>query len=661
MLAVSALIALALQSPWTLMAADFPLDITDGRNIRVRINQPPQRVVCLVPAITETIVRLGQEDVLVGTTLEDLKLEPQLRIADIGSYFHPVLDQILSLKPDLVIAAPGQREVIEHFATEPEGLLVLDARRLEDGYAQIRLIGKLLNRSQSAEKIIRHNREQLELIKQRLGMIPEDKRKRVIRVVAGSIFYAPGDDSFQNQLIEAAGGIPPELASDGSFVPLSLQQWQNFDPQMVYGCNDNADAVRAYLQQPQWRDVTAIRNGQLMMFPCALTCQLGTHMGDFALWLAAVLYPQEMADPDLATAEDQILEERPLEFEFAYVKEARIVNHRVNDVVYRSLDVHFNKPQTILSTFEGLRSQIAGVGNTYVPMGASLGHMTFGPHRAKAAIAANLGYEKMDFSGMMTGADLNNLAQRTEVYKDLEVTALATAGVRGNAMRMSRDTGFYSSHGTINVLVMTNRKLSENAMARSIITATEAKSAALLDLDIRSSYSGLDYRATGTGTDNVIIVQGDGPEALYTGGHTKIGELIAKAVHGAVTDAISRQNGLLARRPVSQRLYERGLSLKQVAATFPELEQTAATEKLATLLKDPYYAAFLETALAVSDDLKKGLIGSDLVFNQLCIQVASRISDERDVSMTDFPGNKELPPILARAFGALLYASPEKD
>ena len=103
-------------------------------------------------------------------------------------------------------------------------------------------------------------------------------------------------------------------------------------------------------------------------------------------------------------------------------------------------------------------------------------------------------------------------------------------------------------------------------MARSIITATEAKSAALLDLDIRSSYSGLDYRATGTGTDNVIIVQGDGPEALYTGGHTKIGELIAKAVHGAVTDAISRQNGLLARRPVSQRLYERGLSLKQVAA-----------------------------------------------------------------------------------------------
>ena len=48
------------------MAADFPLDITDGRNIRVRINQPPQRVVCLVPAITETIVRLGQEDVLVG-------------------------------------------------------------------------------------------------------------------------------------------------------------------------------------------------------------------------------------------------------------------------------------------------------------------------------------------------------------------------------------------------------------------------------------------------------------------------------------------------------------------------------------------------------------------------------------------------------------------
>lgn len=653
--ALVVLMVLCFQLPRSVTAADFPLEITDSRHITVRIDRSPQSVVSLVSAATEVISACGREDVLVGATREDLEQQPQLRIQNVGSFFHPELDRILSLQPDLVIAAPGQREVIEHFAHEPGRLLVLDARRLEDGFAQIRMIGTLLNRAQIADKIVRDNREQIELVAQRLKMLPEDKRKRVMRVVAGKTFYTPGDDSFQNQLIAAAGGIPPQSGRPGSFVPLGLEQWQQFDPQLVYGCDDNAEAVRTFLQQPGWSAVSAVRTGAVTMFPCSLTCQAGVHMGDFVLWLAALLYPQEMADPELAASTDQVLDEHPLDSDFTYVKQARIVDHRVNDAVYRSLDVQFSKPQKVLSTFEGLRTQIAGAGNTYVPMGASLGYMAFGPDRAKAAIAANLGYREQTFAGMMTGADMRNLAQYEEVYKDLKVTVFATAGVRGNAMRMSRDSGYYSSHGTINILLMTNCKLTENAMARAVITATEAKSAALLDLDIRSSYSGLTHRATGTGTDNVLIVQGDGAEARYSGGHTKLGELIAKAVHAAVSKAIARQNGLQAERPVSQRLRERGLDLKRIATAFSQQARRDTTEKLQELLDDPYYAAFIETALAVSDDAEKGLVSRMDVFNDLCCQVAARLSGARNVSIDDLPTPEELPPVLARAFGALLF------
>jgi len=38
----------------------------------------------------------------------------------------------------------------------------------------------------------------------------------------------------------------------------------------------------------------------------------------------------------------------------------------------------------------------------------------------------------------------------------------------------------------------------------------------------------LDFRATGTGTDNVLVVQGEGPVECFAGGHSKIGELIAR-------------------------------------------------------------------------------------------------------------------------------------
>ena len=41
--------------------------------------------------------------------------------------------------------------------------------------------------------------------------------------------------------------------------------------------------------------------------------------------------------------------------------------------------------------------------------------------------------------------------------------------------------------GTINVIILTNAKLTDAAMARAIITVTEAKTAALQDLKIKSS------------------------------------------------------------------------------------------------------------------------------------------------------------------------------
>jgi adenosylcobinamide amidohydrolase len=80
-------------------------------------------------------------------------------------------------------------------------------------------------------------------------------------------------------------------------------------------------------------------------------------------------------------------------------------------------------------------------------------------------------------------------------------------------------------------------------MARSIITITEAKTISLQDLDMRSSYNP-EIQATGTGTDNIIVVSGFGPKITYVGGHAKAGEIIAKTVTSAVKEAILKQEKL---------------------------------------------------------------------------------------------------------------------
>ncbi|MFP3215720.1 MAG: adenosylcobinamide amidohydrolase, partial [Vulcanisaeta sp.] len=95
--------------------------------------------------------------------------------------------------------------------------------------------------------------------------------------------------------------------------------------------------------------------------------------------------------------------------------------------------------------------------------------------------------------------------------------------------------------GTITIRLLTNAKLTAGAMARALVTITEAKVAALQDLDVRSSYNPK-VQATGTGTDNAVIISDWGPLITYTGGHSKIGELMAKTVYEAVKEAIIRSS-----------------------------------------------------------------------------------------------------------------------
>ncbi|MDA8339895.1 MAG: adenosylcobinamide amidohydrolase [Nitrospiraceae bacterium] len=167
--------------------------------------------------------------------------------------------------------------------------------------------------------------------------------------------------------------------------------------------------------------------------------------------------------------------------------------------------------------------------------------------KIKEKISERLGIRSDDIAQMATAADMDNLAVVTKTFKPFTVTALATAGAKTNAIRAGVDEGKHiegeEPKGTINILILTNARLTDGAMTRAIVTATEAKTAALEDLKVPSSYT-KDVQATGTGTDTVMIVSGaTGPRVTYTGGHSRIGELIGKAVYEAVIEALGKQNG----------------------------------------------------------------------------------------------------------------------
>lgn len=155
---------------------------------------------------------------------------------------------------------------------------------------------------------------------------------------------------------------------------------------------------------------------------------------------------------------------------------------------------------------------------------------------------------------MGTAANMNYAATVTLTDESVSVTAVVTAGVEGNATCAGEPATWRETEsgihkipayaGTINMMLLINRPLTQPALARAIVTMTEGKTAALQRLSVPSRLH-IDL-ATGTGTDQYCLAAPlDGSPPLTSASpHMKLGELIGRAARDATLEALRWQNGL---------------------------------------------------------------------------------------------------------------------
>ena len=261
-----------------------------------------------------------------------------------------------------------------------------------------------------------------------------------------------------------------------------------------------------------------------------------------------------------------------------------------------------------------------------------------------------------------TAANMDYAAMQDLSYEDARVTVFATAGVEGNAGRAGDvatwhegETSYKPAHavpGTINVILLFHQTLSPAALARSVVTLTEAKSAALADLAIGSRYgTGL---ATGTGTDQFAVAcpLADSPRFHWTGKHAKLGELIGKGVKAAILEALRWQNGLEPSRTRSLlhalgRYSLREADLQAAFAGTPFLQQS-----LTMVVNDPRVASAGYAIATLLDRDNAGVIPHDSVLESVldqCAILASSISAKREKFSTYRSALASVTPIFPNA------------
>ncbi|WP_235960222.1 adenosylcobinamide amidohydrolase [Paenibacillus silvestris] len=139
-----------------------------------------------------------------------------------------------------------------------------------------------------------------------------------------------------------------------------------------------------------------------------------------------------------------------------------------------------------------------------------------------AALVKDVGYSTLTWTG--------NDATETGAHT-LHVSTWVTVGL-GNKARAGAELPAASLYpGTINTIIVIEGQLTDAAMVNAVITATEAKAAALQSLGIE--VEGLP--ATGTTTDAVLIATTcRGHLYSYAGTATVLGNMIGRTVYEAI-------------------------------------------------------------------------------------------------------------------------------
>ena len=237
------------------------LEVTDDRGVSVHFDKAPQRIVSLLPSLTETVCELGQCARLVGVDRYSNFPETVRLLPHVGGGLDPSIEAIVALKPDVVLMATSSRAGLR---LESLGLKVVamepkshaDVRRVLDK------VGQLLDVPDAARvwRVIDAS------VAAAAQSLPPVVRSTRVYFEVNRAPYAAGETSFIGETLTRLGAQ--------NIVPAKLGPFPKLNPEFVVRANPDVimvgDRSHAGMEgRPGWGRIRAVKLNQVCIFTVA--------------------------------------------------------------------------------------------------------------------------------------------------------------------------------------------------------------------------------------------------------------------------------------------------------------------------------------------------------------------------------------------------------
>jgi iron complex transport system substrate-binding protein len=228
-------------------AGPYPLTVVDDNGKAVEIAAEPNRIVSLIPSLTEILFALDVGERVVGVTNFCNYPEEALAIDKIGDAWTPNVEKILSLSPDVVLSPRGSALDDALSLLEDNGIVVLvfDPKTLDEINDTIVRVARLVGVEDRGAELAAKLAADRQAFSTRVQKISPGERPRVFVVLDTDYLYTVGDGEYLSEMIETAGGLNAASGRGQGYPLLSEEILFEIDPDIIICTFPISDQVLA--------------------------------------------------------------------------------------------------------------------------------------------------------------------------------------------------------------------------------------------------------------------------------------------------------------------------------------------------------------------------------------------------------------------------------
>lgn len=281
---------------------DRTIRITDMTGREIVLDEPASRVVALTPSDCEILFAIGAGATLVGRGEYCNYPEAVLEVPAVQSGANTNLEQIISLKPQVLLMSTMAQSKEQVEALEAAGIQVVvsDADDIEGVYTAISMIGTLMDKEDQAREVIASMKATfLEVSAHAADLVGKSIYFEVSPLEWG--LWTAGSGTFMDEIASMIG-LDNIFADVDGWAEVSEEQVLDRNPDYILTISmyfgEGPTPVEEIMGRTGWEDVSAVKKGALLNLANDELSRPGPRLADGArILFDFVLEAESALDP----------------------------------------------------------------------------------------------------------------------------------------------------------------------------------------------------------------------------------------------------------------------------------------------------------------------------------------------------------------------------